>query len=181
MKKVSISLLLTVAMLLLSVPAYAEDATSGSISVIYEYTAPEPTNPPDPPDPPEDTATYIIEIPATVTNDNMSLIPITASKNTIAEGKMVTVTIDWDKSYNTDGYFYLYKNKGDTTEESIRCRILRYLDDTLAGGNYVDFWEEARGVPLVKFPSGSTAPSYGGFLEIKPLTINAGVSSGTYT
>lgn len=178
MKKTFTVLLLVVAMLAMPFSAYAADETSGSMSVVFEYTAPEPE--PDP-EPPADPTTYIIEIPATVTNENMDHIPITASKNTIEEGKAVTVSVDWDKSYGPDGYFYLYKDKGEESEESIRCRVLLYLDSQLADGVYVDFYETHRDKELAIFPSGSTTPSYGGFLELRPMTINTGVSSGTYT
>jgi len=178
MKKTFTVLLLVVAMLAMPFSVYAADETSGSMSVVFEYTAPEPE--PDP-EPPADPTTYIIEIPATVTNDNIEHIPITASKNTIDEGKMVTVSVDWDKSYDSEGYFNLYKDKGELSEESIRCRVLLYLDDNLTEGVYVDYFETTRDRPLVKFLAGETTPSYGGHIGLKPLVEYSGASSGTYT
>jgi len=180
MKKTIIILLLVIAMLVTPYSIYAADETSASMDVIFEYIAPEPE--PDPePEPPEDPTTYIIEIPATVTNDNLDYIPITASKNTIEEGKMIIVTIDWDKSYNSNGYFYLYKDKGLESEESILCRVLLYSDDSYTEGNYVDYFESSRGMPLAKFLPGETTPSFGGVIGLRPLTHNSSVSSGTYT
>ena len=41
MKKIFISLLLVLSMLSFTVTAYAEDVTTGTMTVNYEYTAPE--------------------------------------------------------------------------------------------------------------------------------------------
>jgi len=171
MKKSFIAFALIVAILSLSATAYAEDATSASMTVTYEYTAPEP---------PPDTTTYIVNIPSSVTNDSLDLVEITLSKNTIPAGKELVITYDCAKSEPDGSYFKLYKDKGEATEESITCRILAYSDSAKTVGRYLDgsFYEEP--TVAAKFPSGSTTPSYGGFLEFKPLTEYAGVSSGTY-
>ncbi|MGF7185527.1 hypothetical protein GGQ84_001618 [Desulfitispora alkaliphila] len=184
MKKTFTVFLLIIAMLAMPFSVYAADETSRSMSVVFEYTAPEPEPDPEPdpdPEPPADPTTYIIEIPATVTNGNMEHIPITASKNTIDEGKMVTVSVDWDKSYDSEGYFYLFKNKGLISEELILCRVLLYLDDNLTEGVYVDYFETTRDRPLVKFLAGDTTPSYGGVIGLRPITQYSSASSGTYT
>jgi len=179
MKRTFMALLLTVAMLALPATVYAEDVTTGSMTVSYEYTAPNGggtggggTG---------DTTTYTINIPATVTNENLEVIPITVSKNNIADGKMVLVTVDWDKSYDASGIFNLYKNKGEQNEESIPCRVMVYTDSTLSDMVYVDSIQELRGRPIAKFNAGSTSPSYGGFLRLNPLTSGLNVSSGTYS
>lgn len=169
MKKMFISLLLILSMLSLTVTAYAEDVTTGSMTVNYEYTAPEGGGT-------GNTSTYVINIPATVTNENLEVIPITVSKNEILAGKKISVSIDWDKSYDSRGSFHLYKN-----EESINCRVLLYTDSALNNLTYVDCIQEARGMPVAEFNSGSTNPSYGGVLSLTPLTDNIKVSSGTYT
>lgn len=169
MKKIITSLLLILFMFSMTVTAYAEDATTGSMTVNYEYTAPEGGGT-------GDTSTYTINIPATVTNENLEVIPITVSKNDIPAGKKVSVYVDWDKSYDSMGCFKLYKN-----EESINCRVMLYTDSTLSNMVYVDCIQELRGNPIAEFNAGSTSPSYGGVLCLNPLTAYAGVSSGTYT
>jgi len=173
MKRKVTAFLLVVSMLALATPAYAEDVTTGSMTVNYEYTAPETGG--------GDTTTYTVNIPATVTNENLEVIPITVSKNDIPAGKMIAISVDYDASYDASGYFNLYKNKGTPNQESIRCRILKYDDSTLKTKWYIDNSETARGVPFAKFNSGSTSPTYGGFLEILPLTTGLNISSGTYT
>ncbi|MGI1659395.1 MAG: hypothetical protein ACRKFN_10485 [Desulfitobacterium sp.] len=166
-------------MMSVSVTAYAADATSGNMTVTYEYTAPTPD--PDP-DPEPDTSTYILNIPSAVTNDSLGLVELSASKNEIPAGKELVITYDAANS-TTDavGYFKLYKNKGESTQEALTCRILAYSDRAKTIGSYLD--GSTSGVPTVaaKFSAGSTAPTYGGFLEFNPLTQNSGVSSGTYT
>jgi len=173
MKKTFIAFALIVALLSLSVTAYAEDATSATMTVTYEYTAPEP---------PPDTTTYILNIPSSVTNDTMGLVKITASKNSIPAGKVLVVTYDSEKSSNNN-YFKIYKNRGTDTEEALTCRIVVYSDSEKTNGFYLDFPPEPGMGPSVaaEFPAGSTTPSYGGFLEFRPLTQYASVSSGTYT
>ncbi|MEG6566854.1 hypothetical protein V6B95_07720 [Thermoanaerobacterium saccharolyticum] len=173
MKKTFITFVLIVAMLSLSVTAYAEDATSASVTVTYEYTAPEP---------PPDTPTYILNIPSSVTNDSLGLVEITASKNAIPAGKVLVVTYDSEKSSN-NSYFKLYKNKGTDTEEALACRIIVYSDSAKTNGFYLDFPPQPgmESPVAAEFPAGSTTPSYGGFLEFRPLTQYASVSSGTYT
>ncbi len=177
MKKRIMAFLLVVSMLALAAPAHAEDVTSGSVTVNYEYTDPETGGGGDG----GDTSTYTVNIPATVTNENIDLIPITVSKNDIPAGKMLLFTVDWDNSYDTQGYFNLYKNKGDVNEESIKCRVMVYTDSTLSSMVYVDSMQELRGRPVAKFNAGSTSPSYGGNLNIEPLITGLNVSSGTYT
>ncbi|MDD3229396.1 MAG: hypothetical protein PHE09_09295 [Oscillospiraceae bacterium] len=169
MKKIFISLLLVLSMLSLTVTAYAEDVTTGSMTVNYEYTAPEGGGT-------GDTSTYTINIPATVTNENLDVIPITVSKNNIPTGKKISVFIDWDKSYDSMGSFKLYKN-----EESITCRVMIYTDSALTNLVYVDCIPELRGNPVAEFNAGSTSPSHGGVMSLNPLTQNIEVSSGTYT
>lgn len=175
MKKKLTGFLLLVFMLVMVTPAYAEDATTGSMTVNYEYTAPETGGG-------GDTSTYTVNIPATVTNENLEVIPITVSKNDIPAGKMIAISVDWDASYDDKGRFHLYKNKGTPNQESIQCRVLKYDDGNLKTKWYIDILEEtARGVPFAKFNSGSTSPTYGGFLGVLPLTTGLNVSSGTYT
>ncbi|MFV0518486.1 MAG: hypothetical protein ACK5MV_13920 [Aminipila sp.] len=174
MKKTLTALLLIVAVLSLSMTAYAADATTGNMTVSYEYTAPSSGGT-------GDTSTYTINIPASVTQDNLDAIPITAAKNNIADGKMVVVAVDWDNSYDASGFFNLYKNKGEANQEAICCRVLMYTDSTLSTGKYVDCFPELRGVPIAKFTAGNTSPTYGGYMSLNPLTTGLSVSSGTYT
>lgn len=177
-KKPFIALFLIMAMMSLSVTAYAADATSGNITVTYEYTAPTPD--PDP-DPEPDTSTYILNIPSAVTNDSLGLVELSASKNEIPAGKELVITYDAANS-TTDalGFFKIYKNKGESSQEVLTCRILAYSDRAKTIGNYLDGFLGVETV-AAKFSAGSTAPTYGGFLEFNPLTQNSGVSSGTYT
>lgn len=177
MKRKVTAFLLVVSMLALATPAYAEDVTTGSMTVNYDYTAPETGGGGDG----GDTSTYTVNIPATVTNENLEVIPITVSKNEVPAGKMIAISVDYDASYDASGFFNLYKNKGEANQESIRCRVLKYEDGTLKTKWYIDNSETARGVPFATFHSGSTSPTYGGFLEILPLTTGLNISSGTYT
>lgn len=173
MKSKITAFLLVVSMLALATPAYAEDATTGSMTVNYEYTAPDTGG--------GDTSTYTVNIPATVTNENLEVIPITVSKNDIPSGKMIAISVDWDASYTDQGAFVLYKNKGEENQESIHCRVLNYDDSTLETKWYLDGFETSRGNLFATFYSGSTSPNYGGFLELRPITSGINVSSGTYT
>lgn len=182
MKRTITALFLVVAVLSLSMTAYAADATTGSMTVSYEYTAPgngDGGNGGDTDNP----TTYTINIPASVNINSVDdVVAITAAKNDVAEGKKVLVTVDWDKSYDSNGFFNLYKNKGELNEESMRCRVFLYTDSTLTTMKTVDYLQDPpRYSRIAEFSAGSTAPSYGGFLCFDPLTINLQVSSGTYT
>lgn len=107
---------------------------------------------------------------------------ITSTKNNVEAGKKLLVTVDWDKSYDTDSFFNLYKNKGGIDEESMRCRVYLYTDSTLTTMKTADSLQDPpRYCRIAEFSAGSTEPSYGGFLCFEPLTTNLQVSSGTYT
>lgn len=170
MKKSFIALFLAFSVLAMPFSAFAADVTSGNMTVNYEYTAPEP---------PPDTTTYILNIPSAVTNDSLDMVELTASKNTIPAGKELVITYDYDMSTPGGGYFKIYKDKGEATEEFITCRIFTYSDSAKTTGFYLDGMD--KDTVAAEFPAGSTTPSYGGFLEFKPLTQGSGVSSGTYT
>ncbi len=177
MKKVLASIMTVVLLAMvfvLPITAYASDITTGSMNVTYDYSAPEGGDP-------EVPSTYTVNIPANVSNEDMEVIPITVSKNNISNGKMLLVTVDWDKSYDSSGYFNLYKNKGETDEESIRCRVLVYKDSTLSSLLYVDFLPSEKDSPVATFMAGGLSPSYGGNLKVLPLITGLKVSSGTYS
>jgi hypothetical protein len=76
MKKSFIAFALIVAMLSLSTTAYAENETSATMTVNYEFTVPEPPDPPP-------TSTYVVNIPSSITNDSMELVEIKVTENTL--------------------------------------------------------------------------------------------------
>ncbi len=185
MKKLIIAGLLIVVVLTVSIAAYAKDQTAGSTEVIYEYIAPYEGGGENSggyaSGGEDDVTTYIINIPARVniTTGN-DVIPITLSKNAIADEKKVAVAIDWAKSYMDNGdSFYLYKNGEFTSGEKITCRIMQYSDMTTSAGRYADE-KDVRRPYIAEFPSGSLTPLHGGFLRFIPLHQYSGVSSGTY-
>lgn len=185
MKKVLTSFFLVLMVASLPIAAYAaDDTTGGSMDVSYEYTAPG-SGGEDGGDS-DDGGTvdydYLVTIPTNVTINAMEVVPITIFKNYVPYGKKIEVAVDWNKSYDTNGYFNLFKNRDSVDEEAIRCKVYVYTDSTLSTLQSLDnFQEPPKKDLVVDFMSGSLSPSYGGFLCFEPLTEDISVSSGTYT
>ena len=188
MKKVITSLVLAVAMLAFSVTTYAASETTGDMEVSYEYTASSGGdsgggdsggsggNEGEP------QYNYVVNIPAKVTVNDMEVVPITLVDSVLPNSKKLEVTVDWDKSYDADGYFNLFRNKGLSDEEAIRCRVYVYTDSTLSTLQALDSHQNPDKKNLVvDFMPGATEPTYGGYLCFSPLTENINVNSGTYT
>jgi len=108
MKKRILTLLLAIVILCSMMPsaAFAAGATSGQTTVSYTVSA-----------------NYIINIPASINlNENPNL-EITASAMNMEWNQRVSVWIDGSKTYENGGNFYLYKDKGTSSEAKIACNL----------------------------------------------------------
>lgn len=152
-KKRLFSLLLAAVMVLSLTPATAFAASGVSGETVVSYTV---------------GSSYEINIPASINLNNYEALTITASSMNTSWGQRVSVFIDGARTYENNGNFYLYKNKGTASEEKITC-------DLRLGSSVVNGVDAEVG----RFDDGSTTNSAGNTLDITPLTGSA--SPGTYT
>lgn len=155
MKKRLFSLLLAAAILCGTMPstAFAFDEVATNGETVVNYTV---------------SASYVINIPASINlNENPNL-EITASSMNTNWGQRVSVFIDGSRTFENGGNFYLYQNKGAGDEKKIKC-------DVRKGSNPVNGLDAEVG----RFDDGSTENTAGNGLTITPMSSNA--SPGTYT
>lgn len=120
MKKI-IALLLTLTMMLgLSVPAFAAaNETSGSMAVTYNIES-----------------SYLVNLPDITLTGESTTVEITADYVHIAPGKLLTVSIDVERTL-TDGVFYLFKDGGTDVITAIACDV--YVE-TVSNSPNADFY-----------------------------------------
>lgn len=152
-KKRVFSMLLAAVMVLSLMPATAFATSGSSAETVFSYTI---------------GASYEINIPAKINLSNYESLTITASSMNTSWGQRVSVFIDGARTYENNGNFYLYKDKGLETEEKITCD-LRFSSSPVNG---VD-------LEVGRFDDGSTENTAGSTLEVTPMAGSA--SPGTYT
>lgn len=165
MKKI-IALLLTLTMMLsLSVPAFAAaNETSGSMAVTYNIES-----------------SYLVNLPDITLTGESTTVEITADYVHIAPGKLLTVSIDTERTL-TDGVFYLFKDGGTDVSAAIACGI--YVETVSNSPNadfytphYIDATSDKR---IVCFEPEDLVPEAFGKITFTPaVTINN--TYGSYT
>lgn len=124
MKKRVLPLILCLAMILsLSVPAMAADQTEASTTITKTVTDSPSTGGSggDDDDEPVNSSTYEVSIPAAFSMDDGDYFTIGATKNEIGERQELRVSVDYDRTFDADGYFYL-KNTNNVAQK-LPCTI----------------------------------------------------------
>lgn len=137
---------------------YAADSSTASVTLSYTVSS-----------------NYTINIPSTLSINDSKYITITGSNINLEENERLQVYLDADKTFAEDGNFYLYKNKGETNEESILCYLGVGRYEVGASRIY-----DGEDTLLAAFRNGDTTAYYNGCLTFFPNT-NSGTKPGTYT
>ena len=111
MKKKVMGFLLIAAVLCAALPisASAESQTNAQTQVSYTVGS-----------------NYSINIPSTIDLNTDHTMTITANSVNISYGQRVSVMIDDDNTYENNGNFYLYKDKGTSSESKIPSNVVLY-------------------------------------------------------
>lgn len=164
MKKIIAFLLSLTMMLGLSVPAFAATGSSGSMAVTYNVES-----------------SYLINLPDITLTGEITTFEITADYVHIAPGKLLTVSIDVERTL-TDGVFYLFKDGGTDVSTAIACDI--YVE-TVSNSENADFYKpyyltDTSDNRIVTFWAEDLVPEAFGKITFTPnVTINN--TYGSYT
>ena len=123
MKKKALAAILSLALLLvLPLPASAAEATEGQTQIYYIFsglrTAPVASTPS-----PSSVISYEVNIPATYCSRTDPCLAITASKVDIGAGKLLTVSVDWEKTFDENGFFFLSNTEHPNLK--VMCELRR--------------------------------------------------------
>lgn len=161
MKKRLFSILLAATLVLAIVPmeAMAANETSASMAVSYTYTS-----------------EYIVNIPASISINDNSIVTFSADKMNIGAENKLHVSIDGDTTYENGGNFYLYKDKGTANEARMACSI------GLSNPSGSIGWTNIMGLSMdvATFADNNTAPLGYGAMKFTPQT-TADLPYGEYT
>jgi hypothetical protein len=185
MKKRVLPLFLCLAMIFsLAVPALAADQTTASTTITKTVT--------DPPansgggggggddDEPVNFSSYEISIPASFSLDDGDFFEIGATKLEIGEQQDLYVSVDYERTFDADGYFYL-RNTNNVAQK-LPCTISRGY----ASGVYWETITSAENSPAAIFNLASgTTPNMYGAIKIttagSPSTAGGSSVAGTYS
>lgn len=176
MKKRALPLILCFALLLsLSVPAMAADQTAASTTITKTVTDSPSTGGSDDDgddDEPVNVSTYEVSIPAAFSLDDGDYFTIGATKMDISEQQDLFVSVDYDRTFDADGYFYL-RNTSNIAQK-IPCTISRGY----ASGVYWETITSSENSPAAIFntASGTTPNMYG---AVKIITAGSPSSAGS--
>lgn len=178
MKKKALSLALCLAMLAaLTVPASAASTEAGN-TVVTKTIEAQPdsgsSSDSDPDSPPVNVPSYEISIPATLSLDTGDSFEITASKMKLASRQELHVMVDYDRTFASDGYFYL--NNTENAALRIPCMISKGYASTA-------YWETITGqqnasVAVFNSTHGTTPDLFG---SVRVSTAGECHTAGTYT
>lgn len=184
MKKRALPLLLCLAMIFsLSVPAMAADQTTASTTVTKTVTDPPASSGGDSgssDDEPVNVSSYEVSIPASFSMDDGDYFTIGATKNEIGERQELRVFVDYDRTFDADGYFYL-KNTANVAQK-LPCTI------SVGTAGY-DYWQtitSANTCVVATFThSSGLKADYCGSAKIvtagSPCTAGSSSVAGTYS
>lgn len=183
MKKRVLPLILCLAMILsLSVPAMAADQTEASTTITKTVTDSPSTGGSggDDDDEPVNSSTYEVSIPAAFSMDDGDYFTIGATKNEIGERQELRVFVDYDRTFDADGYFYLKNTKN--VAQKLPCTI------SVGTAGY-DYWQtitDSTTCVVATFTHGSGLKAdYCGSARIvtagSPSTAGSSSVAGTYS
>lgn len=163
--------------LLLSLPVSASAAsmTEGQTQIYYTFSGlrTEERPPASVSASTPATPSYEINIPATYYNRTSSCLAITASKVDIGAGKLLTVSVDWDKTFDSNGFFFL------TNTERPNLKVLCNLHRSNTYGITGEWMSSADHALAAAFEDGNTSPISYGYL-VASATAQDDTIDGTY-
>ena len=174
MKKKALAAILSLALLLvLPLPASAAEATEGQTQIYYIFsglrTAPVASTPS-----PSSVISYEVNIPATYCSRTDPCLAITASKVDIGAGKLLTVSVDWEKTFDENGFFFLSNTEHPNLK--VMCELRRSSIYGDAGE-----WMPSQDYALAAaFEDGNTTPVSYGYL-VPNASAEDDTIDGTYT
>ena len=170
MKKKALAALLSLALLLaLPLPASAAEANTQiycTFSGIRTEAPPIVQAPAQP--------SYVVNIPATYDTNTTPCLAITASKVDIGAGKLLTVSVDWEKTFDENGNFFLT----NTEKPQYKAMCGLYRSNTYG---IVGEWMRSPDYALAAaFEDGNTTPVSFGYI-VASATADDTTIDGTYT
>lgn len=174
MKKKALVAFLSLALLLaLPLPASAAGATEGQTQIYYIFsglrTAPVVSTPS-----PSPVISYEVNIPATYCSRTDPCLAITASKVDIGAGKLLTVSVDWEKTFDENGFFFL------TNTEKPKYKAMCSLYRSNAYGIVGEWMSSPDYALAAAFEDGNTTPVSFGYI-VANTTADDTTIDGTYT
>lgn len=170
MKKKALAALLSLALLLaLPLPASAAEASTQIYCTFsgLRTEAPPVTSAPAQP-------SYAVNIPATYNTNTTPCLAITASKVDIGAGKLLTVSVDWEKTFDENGFFFL----ANTEKPKYKAMCSLYRSNTYG---IVGEWMSSPDYALATaFEDGNTTPVSFGYI-VANTTADDTTIDGTYT
>lgn len=181
MKKRVLPLFLCLAMIFsLTVPALAADQTTASTTITKTVTDPPVSSGSGDDDTPVNSSSYEVSIPASFSLDGGDCFSVEATKNEIGERQEIYVSIDYDRTFDADGYFYLRNTLN--VAQKLPCMISVVRVDA----DYSQAVTSANTCVVAQFSHQSgLSPEYGGALKITtdgvPSTAGSSSVAGTYS
>lgn len=170
MKKRALPLFLCFALLLsLSVPAMAADQTTASTTITKTVTDPPASSGGSDDSEPVNSSSYEISIPASFSMDDGDFFEISTTKLETGERQDLYVSVDYERTFNTDGYFYL-RNTNNVAQK-LPCTISRGY----ASGVYWETITSSGNSPVATFSMDSRANMYG---AVKITTAGSPTTAG---
>lgn len=170
MKKKALAALLSLALLLVfPLPASASEASTQIYCTFsgLRTEAPPVTSAPAQP-------SYAVNIPATYNTNTTPCLAITASKVDIGAGKLLTVSVDWEKTFDENGFFFLT----NTEKPKYKAMCSLYRSNTYG---IVGEWMSSPDYALAAaFEDGNTTPVSFGYI-VANTTADDTTIDGTYT
>ena len=182
MKKRALPMFLCFALLLsLSMPAMAADQTTASTTITKIVTDPPASSGGGSDDSESvNSSSYEISIPASFSMDDGDFFEISTTKLEIGERQDLYVSVDYERTFDADGYFYL-RNTNNVAQK-LPCTISRGY----ASGVYWETITSAENSPAAIFNLASgTTPNMYGAIKIttagSPSTAGGSSVAGTYS
>lgn len=176
MKKKALAALFSLALLLaLPLPASASEASTQIYCTFSGLRTEAPTVTTTPaPAPAPAQPTYAVTIPATYNTNTTPCLAITASKVDIGAGKLLTVSVDWEKTFDENGNFFLTNT--EKPQYKAMCGLYRSSTYGIVGE-----WMRSPDYALAAaFEDGNTTPVSFGYI-VANTTADDTTIDGTYT
>lgn len=170
MKKKALAALLSLALLLaLPLSASAAEATTQVYCTFsgFRTEAPPVTSAPAQP-------TYEVNIPAAYDTNIIPCLSITASKVDIGAGKLLAVSVDCEKTFDENGFFFL----SNTERPNLKaiCNLYRSSVYGMTG----EWISSASNATVATFQDDDTSPITYGYLRANATALDDTID-GTYT
>lgn len=172
MKTKALAVLLSLALLL--VFPLSASASEASTQIYCTFSGLRTEAPPVTSTPVLPQPIYAVTIPATYNTNTTPCLAITASKMDIGAGKLLTVSVDWEKTFDENGNFFLM----NTEKPQYKAMCGLYRSNTYG---IVGEWMRSPDYALAAaFEDGNTTPVSFGYI-VANATADDTTIDGTYT